>query len=328
MNDEDSCKDWAQRHLSDLLWKTAKVEVHGLTLPDTESILRGMTPETPDEIRKYAVVVNLKRAWRRLLDDVDQYVDLFQITEYNRILGQGIVYNAGRMRTGGVRVDDYVPPIPTPDRISTDIFRALDEKDPVRRALHLYAVTCRGQWFMDGNKRTAAMAANHSLIHDGGHANTVMAIQPNPVSDSDANAMRRATNTPAARAQPASSRPVGVTTLDSSATVWPTCRPTARNGESSLLMPVGYASRQIPQAAAMEMRTGRAGAHDRCGRVVGPEVQRPPAPSTHSSRRSMPAVRIRSHSSQQPAAERTARYAAAQAMRDPRNRQRRAGRAR
>ena len=32
--------------------------------------------------------------------------------------------------------------------------------------LLLGAVT-RGQWFSDGNKRTALMVANHQLIHDG-----------------------------------------------------------------------------------------------------------------------------------------------------------------
>lgn len=26
---------------------------------------------------------------------------------------------------------------------------------------------CRGQWFSNGNKRTAALAANHVLIHEG-----------------------------------------------------------------------------------------------------------------------------------------------------------------
>lgn len=31
----------------------------------------------------------------------------------------------------------------------------------------LFGAVTRGQWFSDGNKRTALMVANHQLIHDG-----------------------------------------------------------------------------------------------------------------------------------------------------------------
>ena len=47
-----SCVDWAKAQAVTLLWKTAKVEVRGLTLPDTQDIMEGMSPETEEQIRE------------------------------------------------------------------------------------------------------------------------------------------------------------------------------------------------------------------------------------------------------------------------------------
>ncbi|MDU4039805.1 MAG: Fic family protein [Bifidobacterium dentium] len=178
--EEVSCHDWAKARMVDLLWRTAKVEVRGLTFPDTKDIANGMTPSTDEEIADFAVVVNLKRAWQYLFDNCNDWIDWQYIAEYNRILGEGIVSDAGRMRTGGCHVGEYFPPIPREERVAADIFDALSERNPVDKALHLYAVAARGQWFNDGNKRTAAMAANHSLIHDGVG---VLALPPDRMSE-------------------------------------------------------------------------------------------------------------------------------------------------
>lgn len=155
-----------RERLTELVWRTARVEVRDLTLAQTGTMVKGVRPASPADAYRYAVVVNLSHAWDYLLDSADQYLDFAQIRDYNRILGQGIMPNAGRVRMGGVHVDDYVPPLPTLDRIAANLNWALDEPDPVRRALLLYMVVCRGQWFADGNKRTAALTTNHSLMHD------------------------------------------------------------------------------------------------------------------------------------------------------------------
>lgn len=107
--DETSlCRDWAKERMTDLLWRTAKVEVRGLTFPDTKDIAEGMTPKTDKEIEDFSVVVNLKRAWQYLFDKCDDWVDWHYLCEYNRILGEGIVPNAGHIRTRGIHVDDYL----------------------------------------------------------------------------------------------------------------------------------------------------------------------------------------------------------------------------
>lgn len=84
----------ARTRLAALLWRTAKVEVPALTLPDTEDILNGMTPRTDREVEDFSVVVNLKRAWQYLFDHAADWLDWQYVCEYNRILGQGIVPNA------------------------------------------------------------------------------------------------------------------------------------------------------------------------------------------------------------------------------------------
>ena len=126
--DRRTAVELAKRLLVDSIWRTAKIEVDGVTFPDTQEIFDGRAPEgmSVDDI---VTVNNIKRAWRFLLENIDYPVDWQYIREYNRIIGEGLVRDAGRLREFG-------------------------------------AVT-RGQWFSDGNKRTALMVANHQLIHDG-----------------------------------------------------------------------------------------------------------------------------------------------------------------
>ena len=44
------------------------------------------------------------RAWGFLLENIDYPVDWQYIREYNRIIGEGLVRDAGRLREYGVRV--------------------------------------------------------------------------------------------------------------------------------------------------------------------------------------------------------------------------------
>ena len=60
-------------------------------------------------------VNNIKRAWGFLLGNIDYPVDWQYIREYNRIIGEGRVRDAGRLREYGVRIGGtgWVPEIPT-----------------------------------------------------------------------------------------------------------------------------------------------------------------------------------------------------------------------
>lgn len=50
------------------------------------------------------VVNNIKRAWMFLFENVDQPIDWQYVSEYNRILGEGLIRDAGKLRTNDVRI--------------------------------------------------------------------------------------------------------------------------------------------------------------------------------------------------------------------------------
>ena len=122
--DRRTAVELAKRLLVDLIWRTAKIEVDGVTFPDTQEIFDGRAPEgmSVDDI---VTVNNIKRA------------------------------------TG------WVPEIPTVESPQERVRGILEESEGEDTAMLLFGAVTRGQWFSDGNKRTALMVANHQLIHDG-----------------------------------------------------------------------------------------------------------------------------------------------------------------
>jgi prophage maintenance system killer protein len=160
----------AKSLLTNLIWKTANIEVDGISFPDTEEIFDGKAPYgmAVDDI---VAVNNIKHAWEFLFDNVEYPPDWSYISAYNGIIGQGINPEPGVLRThnvlmGGTR---WIPDMPTfaspRDWISAMMNRG--DIDPIERSIALFEAITRGQWFNDGNKRTALMVANHALIHDG-----------------------------------------------------------------------------------------------------------------------------------------------------------------
>lgn len=169
--DRRTAVELAKRLLVDLIWRTAKIEVDGVTFPDTQEIFDGRAPEgmSVDDI---VTVNNIKRAWRFLLGNIDYPVDWQYIREYNRIIGEGRVRDAGRLREYGVRIGGtgWVPEIPAVESPQERVRGILEESEGEDTAMLLFGAVTRGQWFSDGNKRTALMVANHQLIHGGNDA--------------------------------------------------------------------------------------------------------------------------------------------------------------
>lgn len=166
--DRDRSVELAKRLLVDSIWKTANIEVDGITFPDTQEIFDGRAPAdmTVDEI---VTVNNIKHAWQFLLENVDYPIDWQYVSEYNRIIGEGLVRDAGMLRAFGVRIGgtEWTPELPSVDSSRDMVGSIMLQDDPLGRALDLFGAITRGQWFADGNKRTALMVANHELIHAG-----------------------------------------------------------------------------------------------------------------------------------------------------------------
>lgn len=149
----------AKRLLVDAIWKTANIEVDGITFPDAQEIFEGRAPSNM-EVNDIIVVNNIKRAW------------MFLFREHwpaYRLAIQGLIRDAGKLRTNDVRIGgtDRIPELPTMESSHDEISSLMKIESPEDRALLMFCKITRGQWFNDGNKRTALMTANHALINAG-----------------------------------------------------------------------------------------------------------------------------------------------------------------
>ena len=104
----------AKRLLVDSIWRIANIEVSDITYPEAEEIVDGRAPAGM-AVDAIVAVNNIKHAWELLLDHVDRPVDWRYVCEYNRILGAGLAWDAGRIREHGVIVGgtQWTLPIPT-----------------------------------------------------------------------------------------------------------------------------------------------------------------------------------------------------------------------
>ena len=174
----EQCVVWVKSHGAELVWKSARIEVSDVTLPQTRIILAGRLNSGVDP-HTTAVVGNINRAWQYLTDAVAYPLTLQDVENYNSIVGQGLELEPGRIRSVPVSISgtSYVPDIPNLSRIHDVLAH---DGSPVDAAVGVFGSITRGQWFANGNKRTALMAANHQLIHAGAG---VLQLPPERVDD-------------------------------------------------------------------------------------------------------------------------------------------------
>ncbi|MBO4819322.1 MAG: Fic family protein [Firmicutes bacterium] len=61
----------------------------------------------------------------------------------------------------------YIPPLPIESQVKENLAEILDIDDPIDRAISALLYVMKAQIFLDGNKRTAVLFANHILISHG-----------------------------------------------------------------------------------------------------------------------------------------------------------------
>ena len=159
---------WAKRNIIDYIWKSAKLEGLSVTFPDTEAIYNNMqvTGVKADEI---VAVNNLKHAWQFLLDTVEYELDYPYICKLNQIVGSNLIYEAGFIRKIPVHIGgtSWQPDIPIEFVIKENIEQIRNIPCTTERAIKLMLYIMRTQAFVDGNKRTAMLAANQIMIANG-----------------------------------------------------------------------------------------------------------------------------------------------------------------
>jgi Fic family protein len=158
----------AKRMVVDSIWKQANLEGIAITFPETSEIYEGRTIAGLT-LQETKAINNLKHAWEFILNDLDIDIDIGFIRHINGIIGNEDVFNyAGEIRNFGVLITgtEWKPEIPTIEKIINTLSEIMAITNPIERALSLFGTICRGQWFADGNKRTAQLVANYSLIKD------------------------------------------------------------------------------------------------------------------------------------------------------------------
>lgn len=159
--------DLARRNLVDSIYKQSMLEGVATTYSDTETLVNGgkVNDMTASDVDK---VVNLKRAWEFIMSiDLANYPTNYAVLcQINEIVEDGFSVTAGKIRRVPVTIggSSYIPPIPFEDQVKQDIYDILHGEDGIDLAIDLILYVMKKQLFLDGNKRTAIIFANHYLI--------------------------------------------------------------------------------------------------------------------------------------------------------------------
>lgn len=163
---KDSAIQMAKRLLVDSIWKSANLEGLGTTFPKTEAILANAPTNTKAE--EVLFVINMKRAWQFLLDNLNYNNCIALLREYNKIVGELLFNYAGEIRTIPMQIGGtlWEPEIPHTGIIIERLQEIEQIEDIELKALKYFCYIARTQMFIDGNKRVAQLITNKVLIEN------------------------------------------------------------------------------------------------------------------------------------------------------------------
>ena len=163
--------DFAKRHLAQTIYKQAVLEGVATTLSDTENIIEGgkVSNMSSEDILK---IVNLKHAWEFILNRnvITSRTDYSILCMINKLIEEGFYYNAGVLRSVSVNIGgtSWKPELPIESDVKDDIDNIINKSNnDIDTAINLLLYVTRKQVFIDGNKRTSVIFANHYLISKG-----------------------------------------------------------------------------------------------------------------------------------------------------------------
>ncbi len=163
--------DLAKKMLPDTVYKQAILEGINTTFIKTDDIIQGGIVKEMSVSDVY-VIVNLKHAWEFILNKnvILSKTDYNTLCMINRLVLEGFYYTAGMLRTVPVDIGGtyWKPDIPIEEDIKNDIDKIVNSsKSSIDIAIDLLLYVVRSQMFIDGNKRTSVIFANHYLISKG-----------------------------------------------------------------------------------------------------------------------------------------------------------------
>lgn len=103
----------AKKKMDENIYCGMKMENQNITFPQTKTILDGVNVPsvTLDDIQ---AVLNMRDAWKYLLDHIDDPVALPFICKLNEFIARNEALKWGKLRTGPVGISgvEYEPPVP------------------------------------------------------------------------------------------------------------------------------------------------------------------------------------------------------------------------
>ena len=162
----DTAIEMAKRLLVDSIWKSANLEGLGTTFPKTEAILANAPTTTKTE--EVLFVINMKRAWQFLLDNLAYNNCIMLLREFDKIVGELLFSYAGEIRTIPVQIGgtSWEPEMPHTGIIMDSLKEIELIEDVELRALKYFCYIARTQMFIDGNNRVVQLMANKVLIEN------------------------------------------------------------------------------------------------------------------------------------------------------------------
>lgn len=163
--------DFARANMKSIIYDQAVLEGVSTTFPDTELIIENgkVNNVSTEDVLK---IINLKHAWEFILDrDVILSRTSYYVSQYiAKLVNEGFYLDGGRIRGVPVSIggSSYVPSIPIENNVKEKINNIIDSSlDDIDKSIELALYVMKTQIFIDGNKRTGIIFANHYLISKG-----------------------------------------------------------------------------------------------------------------------------------------------------------------
>ena len=163
--------DFARANMKSLIYDQAILEGISTTFPDTEVIIDNgkVNNMSTEDVMK---IINLKHAWEFILDkDIILSPTNYYVSQYiAKLINEGFYFEGGRIRQIPVNIggSTYKPPLPIENVVREEISNIINStSDDIDKAIDLTLFVMQTQVFIDGNKRTAIIFANHYLISKG-----------------------------------------------------------------------------------------------------------------------------------------------------------------
>lgn len=163
--------DFARANMKINIHNQSILEGIATTFTETETILDNgiVYGMKASDIQK---ILNLKHAWEFIIDkDVIASKTSYSILcNIARLINENFYTFGGSIRSVPVKIGGttYLPPIPIESTVQENIKEILSRKDPaIDIAIDLCLYCMKTQIFIDGNKRSSVIFANHFLISKG-----------------------------------------------------------------------------------------------------------------------------------------------------------------